>query len=696
MQSASDAFDTAAATHRTFVPSRTRTDWDGTGYSGDGTIDDLSPQVSEAWSVEHALDDGYPSSVSFVSGTGVPQLAAELAGRPVGGAPTTAKAYWSPLRTDSAIYGYDRDIAPVTHDVGLVTASGPEYVRVFTGQMVNTPVKGDKATLETISASRVALMKSIQPPGFPAMRAGGLRASWMVSYALYACGLYAGAAPRTSTIMYYPMHGSMWRFHGAELPYGNALTSSELWWIRDLTATSDVTTVSEEVDWIPGPYVAAPGLQLTSSLSRRTYTFPFAYRDTTGQAAAFSQAGDKGRLELWVRGDAADVNQAPGGSGTISRLCGLQIRQTGLSGPSVAMGVDTSRRVYVTVYDGTNTRTLTSAAMPTDTAWHFVGAAYDMTADRLWVNLDGVVSSSTTTMLTAGLPATDASYYNSDTFILSYLPFSDLTFSTGVQANVDNYPLWRNDTSFAPTATVGLSQNQLVASAEDAPVEAWQLITRYAQAEAASLRPDELDHVLYLPQGYWVQAAQQLVTETLSTERNAAAFDVDLDPSKIRNVVTVKYAQRSLPKYSIEQGTFRPIFALQTNTHQVQVPPGLSTLVCTLSDPACAVVQDIAVYDGIGAVAGMIGPILFTVGFVAQGLFRRPEYDPIAETVSALEVARLYELEVLVGVRLRLLADRRGIGPTAGEQGGECEKAERSNDHRRLSVSGCCAFGSSA
>jgi hypothetical membrane protein len=39
----------------------------------------------------------------------------------------------------------------------------------------------------------------------------------------------------------------------------------------------------------------------------------------------------------------------------------------------------------------------------------------------------------------------------------------------------------------------------------------------------------------------------------------------------------------------------------------------------------------------IGAAAGVIGPLLFTVGFVVQGLFRHDEYDPIAETVSALE-----------------------------------------------------------
>jgi hypothetical membrane protein len=39
----------------------------------------------------------------------------------------------------------------------------------------------------------------------------------------------------------------------------------------------------------------------------------------------------------------------------------------------------------------------------------------------------------------------------------------------------------------------------------------------------------------------------------------------------------------------------------------------------------------------LGAVAGLIGPLIFTVGFVIQGLLRPGEYDPIAEPVSALE-----------------------------------------------------------
>jgi hypothetical membrane protein len=40
---------------------------------------------------------------------------------------------------------------------------------------------------------------------------------------------------------------------------------------------------------------------------------------------------------------------------------------------------------------------------------------------------------------------------------------------------------------------------------------------------------------------------------------------------------------------------------------------------------------------GVLGAAGIIGPILFTVGFIVQELFRRGEYSPLAEPVSALE-----------------------------------------------------------
>ena len=74
--------------------------------------------------------------------------------------------------------------------------------------------------------------------------------------------------------------------------------------------------------------------------------------------------------------------------------------------------------------------------------------------------------------------------------------------------------------------------------------------------------------------------------------------------------------------------------------------------------------------QAIGAVAGMIGPILFTVGFVVQGLFRRGEYDPIAETVSALEAGPngwIQQLNFFVfGILMMIFA----VGLGAGLRGG--------------------------
>jgi hypothetical protein len=72
----------------------------------------------------------------------------------------------------------------------------------------------------------------------------------------------------------------------------------------------------------------------------------------------------------------------------------------------------------------------------------------------------------------------------------------------------------------------------------------------------------------------------------------------------------------------------------------------------------------------IGAVAAIVGPLLFTVGFIVQGWFRRAEYDPIAETVSALETGPngwIQQLNFFVfGILMMIFA----VGLGAGLRGG--------------------------
>jgi hypothetical membrane protein len=60
--------------------------------------------------------------------------------------------------------------------------------------------------------------------------------------------------------------------------------------------------------------------------------------------------------------------------------------------------------------------------------------------------------------------------------------------------------------------------------------------------------------------------------------------------------------------------------------------------------------------------AGLIGPVLFTAAFLAQEAFRRGEYDPLAEPVSALEAGPNGWLQQLNFVVFGLLTIAFAIG----------------------------------
>jgi hypothetical protein len=602
MQDASADFEAAVEVHRTWVPDRMRTDWDGTGYGGDGTIDDLSPQMGETWAVDHTLDDGYPESVTFVSGVSVPELTAELTGRlyPPPAAPVTAAQYWSPLRTDSPLYGYTRDVAPLTLDVGLVTEAGREYARVFTGQVVNTPVSGGRAELKTISAARLKLMKLVQMPAFFNLYSKGIRATWPVCFNLAQCDIYAGPTIRTGTAWYVPMHGAAWAMipsANTVFDYADSLSgpSFPYWNAYEQRPGDPSPILIDEVDWMRGPYVSAPDLQLTTDLRRALFTQELALETSAGDAA--TQAGNKGRLEMWVKGDATDVNTAPGGSASVTRLCSLWMDIDTILAPYIRMGVTPTRNVEVQVYDGFATRTLTSVAtLPSDGEWHFVGCAYDMTADRLWTCIDTTVTSASEVMTTAFLPVAGDDFTAGNPVFLSALPVSDITFTVGAEANVDSYPLWRNDASFAPTATVEPSKVRLRAVYSTEPREAWTTIADYAKAELASVRLTELDIFEYLPQSWWVRDEQQTVVDDFDTARNMGQVDVDVDPTKIRNSIKVSYSEVEVYTYDADNGGFQRIFELGTS-ELITIPPGVTVLKFIYSGVGILPSQQVTMWD---------------------------------------------------------------------------------------------------
>lgn len=550
-------------------------------YQVDNSLpDDISGQLG-SWSVEHHIDDGYPDSVTFIAGIGVANMTADLGPPPAyltNDIPMQVAEYYSPYSTESPIYGRDRDVAPVRLDHGVVTDDGIEQVTVFTGQMLDIPVKRGKATLSATSANRLKMAKSVQPQAF--WRFGpGLNGSWPVSWAMAECGVYVSPPPREGVAYWNPMHGSTRPF----IPNANldsifsddGFASIPSYFAFRILADGSFNQ-PDSFGWVTGPYLLAGDLQLLTAESRRhaiTYI-----RFDEDAAGVLTSSENKARCEFWVRGDATNVNTAPGGSGTVTRLCGFQF-SANAGARFASFGVNTSRQVEVKVIDGAgHTATLVSDdTLPTDGNWYFVGAAYDVAGKKLWVtNFAGTTkSAAASTLVTSSLPTVDIWTSPFPNFV-SYLPCAEVHITTGAQANVDTYPTWLNGIAFTPTARISPSNLELVAMIEKEPVEAWEFVAGFAQAELASMRTDELDVVCYLTPGWWVKDGQQVVTDLVSTETNAEALDINIDPTKVRNSVQVSFDRVEISfgmttAYSLSQ--------------QLTIPPGTTTIRFPLTNP---------------------------------------------------------------------------------------------------------------
>ncbi len=64
--------------------------------------------------------------------------------------------------------------------------------------------------------------------------------------------------------------------------------------------------------------------------------------------------------------------------------------------------------------------------------------------------------------------------------------------------------------------------------------------------------------------------------------------------------------------------------------------------------------------------AGVVGPVLFTVAFLLQEAFRRDQYDPLAEPVSALEVGPAGWIQQVNFVIFGVLTIAHAIGQHSG------------------------------
>lgn len=580
----------------------------------DGSIDDLSDLHGQV-TVTQTLDDGLPDDVSFVQDLGTALLSAQVIG---GWRGLRASQYLSAFNLNSPLYGLDRDIAPVKYEHGVITASGAERVRLFTGQMVDLPIGKDHiGHLEAMSSTRLKLSRLIQPPPFNL--AGDLSATWAVSWAAYVCGVYAAPNPSAGGMAYYPLHGSLQPFKAFGMPESAphrgifpVFQASHL--IDTGTGAFTFTAFGTDAEaltppYIAGPYVAAPDLKFTATKAVGVYlnnvVSDFADDGTTDY---LSQTGPRGRFEFAVRGDTFAATGPSGANLTPATFILGLLLDSSSTGTKVFCGINMSRQLRIEMSDGTASINANAAAafdLPSDGQWYKYGVAWDFVTETAYFyrrDPDGTEHEATSTnaaLDVTRLPVDQDDFATVQPFgsvittfntvpttspwFHSFLPCAELHLSGGTLANPTTGPwIWSDDYGFTASAVIGVSSHRFRAIAEPVEREAWEYIGAFAQAEMAVTRVDELDRMMYLPVQYWAQEAQQTTADDLSTLTNVSDMVPQRDPSKIRNAIRVSYQDTRIDRLS------QPVFA---SRDLIAIPNGTSTLLIILDDLATGLDQ---------------------------------------------------------------------------------------------------------
>lgn len=508
----------------------------------------------------------------------------------------TATRYFSPFEVDSPIYGWDRDTADVQMDARVLTETGPVDTRLFTGQMQGVPVKGRAAQLDAVSKTRISLNRSLVLPMVSGVRENCL-IDWLVTYLMARGGSFVGPAPNRYTRYWAPLYGSLHAHWDTPQSYNAA-------YLRDTTNPFLLFGIRNP-RMLEGPFMAAMWGQQTATRCEEIALFPknmhqmtrddFPHlydNGATGPVMAdmMSLSNSKGRLQIWVRGDAAQ--SAPTymvSDDDFLVQATISMSDGGVNVGYVECGVaSNSRNPYIrmgTQAAGTLSTSFVFSGLPTDGQWHFYGFWWDFAAGTANVCFDGsVITASGWTGVyndTSAFPSTDAvgraNGLGTSVSIKSHLPASDIILDFGETYTAGQW------TRFYPTpeapgdnAVYRATYVKLNAIAEASAVNAWDTLGDLCRSVMASYRCDEQDVFNFLPLEWFGLTPQMTPVAVQDTETNAGELDLIIDPSKIRNVVTLKF-----PDTRVDT---QPQFVLRM-TSSVPIPKGVSEVTFPLDTP---------------------------------------------------------------------------------------------------------------
>jgi len=508
--------------------------------------------------------------------------------------PMDARQYFSPFNKDSPVYGYDRDTSSVLAWIRTLTASGPVDTQIFSGQMQDIPIQGRQATVMAVSKTRIRLNRTVALPVVSGFREG-LTLDWLITWLASRGGQYAGPAPNRYTRYWAPMHGSIHPHLCSQYAYSNAVyfdasrTPTGPWGYKNPTS-------------VPGPFVSGMYAQQSSTLTKRIrlYTvadFPgeptdaFPNLDPPFQFDVFSQANSKGRICFWVRGDALATPIAYSTEDYVMQTF-LTVSQSDTSTiASVILGIDgPNRRPFLQMGSVTPGNALVtygaSGNLPTDDAWHFFGFWWDFAAGTARVNHNGTISSSDFWAtngfnVVADLPSIDGeggTYTRLDSII--HLPISEFMYDAGWPDPGTDPANW-NDQYPSPTSPgqsmlMRPTNQPLQALAETTAVNPWDTLADVAKSSLSAYRVNEQDKLEFLPLSYFGETAQMTSSAVQDTKTNAQDLDVIVDPTKVRNSITVEFEDTRIDTNPQPVG--------QYNT-SIDLPRGESFIVFPLDVP---------------------------------------------------------------------------------------------------------------
>lgn len=513
-----------------------------------------------------------------------------------------ARQYFSPFNRNSPIYGWDRDTADVLASIRTLTSGGPVDTALFDGQMQGITIQGREAEMNAVSKARIAMNRSISLPMVSGYREN-CTLDWLATYLMARGGSFVGPAPNRYTRYWAPLYGSLHAHWDSPYGYNAGFFRS--------TAIPMSTFGLKPPSVVDGKWMTAMYGQQTATRQEEvsirvgnhlhqmtTDDFPHLYENNAAgpvMADSMSLANSKGRVQFWVRGDA--IQSAPtyvaAGSDYIVKGAISLNKSASLGGAFIAyveFGVaSNTRNGYIKMGNdagGYTSVSFVTPTLPTDGAWHFYGFNWDFAAGSGNVCFDGTVITATTWATNGNnviteFPSTDAaSRIRGDVMDLhlgSHIPISDVLIDFG-ETYVAGQWTQHYPTPLAPGANAIMRATNipLQAIAEATAVNAWDTLADVAQSALAAYRCNESDAIEFLPMDYFGEAAQLTSAAVQDTTKNAADMDVDIDPSKTRNVITVQFPDTRVDTQA------QPVLQYLSAT---EIPAGLTQITFTLDVP---------------------------------------------------------------------------------------------------------------